>query len=141
MNDSQPITIRPNLESVLVNRFEDWASTFGLSEFETTAASIVEFLKSETPSKHHLLKLDGYDSGSGWDKKFCIGDVPDMSHSIFAAMCVAGYFDHHWFPKWTFTVNMSFIDRCPLASYSARLARDPSSRGYPNKFNNFIEKQ
>jgi hypothetical protein len=143
MNDK---SIKPSLNDVLSDKFEDWGSTFGLSEFESLAMGVVEFLKSDTPSKHHLLNLRSamggcyYEQGEGWEKRFVIEDVTDDS-SVFAAMCVAGFFKHSWFPKWSFTVSDEFIRRCPLASYKTRFVRDPESRGFPNEKNNYPEEK
>jgi len=135
----------PALDTVRSDSFEDWASTFGLSEFEKMAMSVVEFLRGENPSKHHLINLRSptgvyaYERGEGWTKRFVIEDINESGHSVFAAMCVAGYFRHEWFPKWCFTVTDEFIERCPLACYKTRFARDPESRGYPNARNNYPE--
>lgn len=110
--------VRPRLEAII----DDWRSTFGLCEFEMLAKSIVEFLRSDTPSKHHLLGFAGYEQGEGWAKRFVIEDVT-TNPSVFAAMGMArGYFEHQWFPKWCFVVTDEFIRRCPTETYEARFA-------------------
>lgn len=125
---------------------DDWRCTFGLYEFEEMAAKIIAFLRSDTPSKHHLLaltrySLGAYDVGVGWTKRFVIEDIDEKGHSVFAGMASLGYFNHEWFPKWCFTVSEAFIERCPRASYEARLLRDPGSGGYPTARNNFCERR
>lgn len=133
----------PDINLVLGDKFADWGSTFGCTEFEGMAMAVVDFLRSETPSKHHLLNMRGptgeyaYERGEGWTKRFAIEDIGD--YAIFAAMCAAGYFRHAWFPKWCFTVTDEFIARCPLACYQTRFSRDPKSGGCPNSRNNYPE--
>ena len=84
-----------------------FASTFGMTEYEMLAKSIVEFL-AKGVSEH--IKKSGYAEGEGWDKQFVIEDVTDDPH-LFACFAASGMVKNTYSPKGGFVVSDEFIER------------------------------
>lgn len=89
---------------------------FGYAEREQNIGLILKFLADDTRS----VKFEAYrDFGDslGWEKKFEIDTIKDISPDAFATLCAAGLIKSHDFPKGSFKLAAKAINGIKEAPY------------------------
>ncbi len=96
---------------------------FGCVEFEDALIWIIKYLADNHRNAGIPETLYG-NGPAGWGKKIRIETIPNISPTMFAMLCAAGWLQNSWFPKGAFTVTADFIKRLE----SGPPSRQPKNR-------------